>query len=675
MLGKFLNSKTGSNAAPVIEAPSAVAAHQDADLQLVDVIATNSRLAGLSTDRFQLNGRPAALALAYVSPHIPFDRTIEQLRRMAGTTPLIAVSTAGELSNVDGNKLYHAAREGWDNVVVQIFAADLIAATSVHAIPLECDDIRRGQVTLSRPERVDRIAGHISRMSVPFPIDVETTLALTFLDGLSVSEDYFMEAVYQAARFPCLFVGGSAGGKLDFKHTYIYDGRRVLENHAVVVFIKLAPGKRYSVLKTQNFKPTKTSFTVVDAVPETRTVKAVLDPATHEVVPFVEALAKTLRVAPSALMSHLANRTFGIDVGGEVFVRSVAKMDLDAGSVTFYCDVNSGDDLCIVEATDFEVDTRAAITAFLRDKPRPVTAILNDCILRRLNNDAKLTRLGDAWPMPVAGFSTFGELFGININQTLSAIVFFDPQGEAFKDDFVSQFPIHYGSYQNFFTRARLNRLQILNNLRSDVIWRIADHLDFVKKIDESLREVSGISGIMDGIRQAIVNAGSKDSHSDVSADQLANEFQSLSSAMHGLRSVLGIIDGITGQTNLLALNATIEAARAGEAGRGFGVVASEVKKLANDTKATLSQTQTAITGMESSLGALGNMIELTRGQYHRDEDRYRQTIAQVENIFAQSGVIDRSLGALSEITAKQASEVDRMNQAIGLLRYLDSRR
>lgn len=675
MLGKFFNSTAGSQITPAVDAFQSPLDQQAVAPKLVDVIATNSRLAGLRAEQFQLNGKPAALALAYVSPHIPFEATVSELRRLAGATPLIAVSTAGELSNVEGNKLYHPAPDGWDNVVVQIFASDLIATTSIHAIPLECDDIRRGQVSLSRQERVDRIAGHIGRVSVPFPIDVETTLALTFLDGLSVSEDYFMEAVYQAARFPCLFIGGSAGGKLDFKHTYIFDGRRVLENHAVVVFVKLAAGKRYSVLKTQNFKPTRTSFTVVDAVPETRTVKAVLDPATREVVPFVEALAKTLRVAPSGLMSHLANRTFGIDVGGELFVRSVARMNLEEGSVTFYCDVNSGDDLCIVEATDFEADTRAAITAFLQDKPRPVTAILNDCILRRLNNDTKLTRLGDAWPIPVAGFSTFGELFGININQTLSAIVFFDPQGETFKDDFVAQFPIHYGSYQNFFTRARLNRLQILNNLRSDVIWRIADHLDFVKKIDESLREVAGISGIMDGIRQAIVSVGTKDSKSDITADQLAGEFQSLSSAMHGLRSVLGIIDGITGQTNLLALNATIEAARAGEAGRGFGVVASEVKKLANDTKATLSQTQTAITGMESSLGALGNMIELTRGQYHRDEDRYRQTIAQVENIFAQSGVIDRSLGSLSEITAKQASEVGRMNQAIGLLRYLDSRR
>jgi hypothetical protein len=627
-------------------------------------------LAGLSAEDFSFSGRPAALVLAYISPHVDFAHVAARLKALAGSPPVIAVSTAGELCSASAG-LYRPTGDRWASLTVQIFPPDLIEAVSIHRVGLHNQDIAEGKPKLSRDARIGAIAAELGRVTPSFPIEAERVFALTLVDGVSASENFLMEAVYRSGRFPCLFIGGSAGGKFDFKETSIFDGERALHGQAVIAFVRIAPGRRYGVFKSQNFARTSKSFTIIDASPEQRVVRGALAANGVDIAPFVEVLAAHFGVSGAEVPKKLGGHTFGVEIDGEFFVRSVSGVDVEAGTVSFYCDVNPGDELMLLKANDFVGQTRADYEAFLRGKPAPLGLILNDCILRRLNNSSELSRLDGLWGAPAAGFSTFGELFGINVNETLSAIVFFE-DAPNYRDDFLHDFPLHYARFVNYFTSCALKQARMLNGFRSAIIARMAEQLDFVKEIETALEKTSEMHEAMERVRGAIFASAKADLSDDAHSAQLSQQFQTLAESMSGLRNVLKVIDSIAGQTNLLALNATIEAARAGEAGRGFSVVALEVKKLATDTKSTLARTQGSIGGMEQSLAQLGGIIESTRARFEAEEARTRATIEQVESLFSQSGLIDRTLAGLSQLVSTQRIAAGEIQQEISRLRRIE---
>ena len=109
---------------------------------------------------------------------------------------------------------------------------------------------------------------------------------------------------------------------------------------------------------------------------------------------------------------------------------------------------------------------------------------------------------------------------------------------------------------------------------------------------------------------------GSVSKMSELSSDIAASAaaVNQVEERVDSIGSVVGTIQGISEQTNLLALNAAIEAARAGEAGRGFAVVADEVRNLAQRTQQATVEIQDMISHLQSSANSAVELMEKKRG-------------------------------------------------------------
>ncbi|WP_380166718.1 methyl-accepting chemotaxis protein [Jannaschia sp. R86511] len=102
-------------------------------------------------------------------------------------------------------------------------------------------------------------------------------------------------------------------------------------------------------------------------------------------------------------------------------------------------------------------------------------------------------------------------------------------------------------------------------------------------------------------------------------------DLDGLAEASAAIDDVIKIISRIAGQTNLLALNATIEAARVGDLGRGFGVVAGEVKELARETASATGRVAQQVAALQASSEGVGEGIHATSATIGQLEDVQRR--------------------------------------------------
>ena len=137
--------------------------------------------------------------------------------------------------------------------------------------------------------------------------------------------------------------------------------------------------------------------------------------------------------------------------------------------------------------------------------------------------------------------------------------------------------------------------------------------------------------------------------------DAAMNEVQALASSSDQIGSVLEVIRAIAEQTNLLALNAAIEAARAGEAGRGFAVVADEVRNLARRTRDSVEQVRQVIDGLQhGTRDVVGSM--------HSSHRQAQGSVAQAEQAVEALRRIGEAVNVITDMNLQIASAAEQQS-------------
>lgn len=146
-------------------------------------------------------------------------------------------------------------------------------------------------------------------------------------------------------------------------------------------------------------------------------------------------------------------------------------------------------------------------------------------------------------------------------------------------------------------------------------------------------------------------------------------EVEGLANSSEKIGSVLEVIRSIAEQTNLLALNAAIEAARAGEAGRGFAVVADEVRNLAKRTQDSVEEIRVVIEGLQSGTKEVVSTMHSSHRQAQGSVEQVEQAVAALQRISQAVSVITDMNLQIASAAEEQSSVAEEINRNVASIR------